>query len=174
MLLLEYRTMASRPINNLDIRQMVERDMPPVLALIGLLGESLIREAETQFVQELAQASNETIRLVATLGDLIIGTMGCGPGPIPSPHVVWADWIVVDRNHRRLSVASSMYAVIERHALALGKSTICLDMGNIERQRDAYDFHTRNGFQIVGVVPDYWGPSEHLNIMAKRLVRTRS
>lgn len=96
--------------------------------------------------------------------------MGCGPGPIPSRKALWADWLVVDRSYRRRNVASLLYAKVEEFALDLRKNYLCLDIGNIDNERAAYNFHIRNGFQLIGQIPDYWGKSEHLNIMVKHLI----
>ncbi|AOJ02173.1 hypothetical protein WS70_10315 [Burkholderia mayonis] len=78
--------------------------------------------------------------------------------------------MIVDRDYRRRDIASLLYAEIEAFARSLEKNHMCLDIGNIDRERAAYVFHLRNGFQIVGQIPDYWGKFEHLNIMAKCLI----
>lgn len=77
--------------------------------------------------------------------------------------------MIVDSQYRRYGVASLLYDEIEKYALANEKTWLCLDIGNIDKERAAYRFHLRNGFQIVGQLPDYWGELEHLNIMAKSL-----
>lgn len=161
-------------INTADeiiVRKMVSSDLDVVLKLVSQIQseENLLESAHAQFCRELSQPINGEVRYVAAIRDSVVGTMGCGVGPIPSPHVLWADWLIVDHNRRRGGIASRLYAAIEEHALALRKKYLCLDIGNIDRERAAYVFHLKNGFQIVGQIPDYWGELEHLNIMAKPL-----
>ncbi|MDE9544457.1 GNAT family N-acetyltransferase [Xenorhabdus bovienii] len=154
------------------IRRFNASDMGVVLKLISQIEstDDLVQSARTQFMRELEDPHDEEARFVAVEGDLVIGTMGCGPGSIPSKHALWADWLVVDQSYRRYGIASLLYDEIEAFALSLDKKYLCLDIGNIDKERAAYRFHLRNGFQIVGQIPDYWGKSEHLNIMAKYLI----
>jgi len=162
--------------NELDrdicIRRFTKSDMPTVLALVAQIasGEDLTESAGQQFANELDDPKHEGGRFVAAIGDMVIGTMGCAAGLIPSKHVLWADWLIVDSEFRRCGVASLLYAEIEKYALEHKKTWLCLDIGNIDRERAAYRFHLRNGFHIVGQLPDYWGDFEHLNIMAKSLI----
>ncbi|MBS9432657.1 GNAT family N-acetyltransferase [Photorhabdus hainanensis] len=154
------------------IRRFNISDMEAILKLIAQIGseDDLTQPASIQFIRELENPHQEEIRFVATEGEVVIGTMGCSLGAIPSKYVLWADWLVVDQNYRRYGVASLLYREIEAFALSLRKKYLCLDIGNIDKERAAYLFHLRNGFQIVGQIPDYWGKSEHLNIMAKYLI----
>jgi GNAT superfamily N-acetyltransferase len=154
------------------IRRFNIDDMDAVIKLISQIGseDNLTQSASIQFMRELENPHQEEIRFVATEGKMVIGTMGCGLGSIPSQYVLWADWLVVDQHYRRYGVASLLYSEIEAFALSLKKKYLCLDIGNIDKERAAYLFHLRNGFQIVGQIPDYWGKSEHLNIMAKHLI----
>ncbi|MCS3429811.1 GNAT family N-acetyltransferase [Klebsiella sp. BIGb0407] len=154
------------------IRRFTKSDMPAVLALISQIAscEDLTESAGQQFSNELDDPKHNGGRFVADLGDRLIGTMGCTQGPIPSKNVLWADWLIVDSDYRRYGIASLLYAEIEKYALKHEKTCLCLDIGNIDRERAAYRFHLRNGFQIVGQLPDYWGDFEHLNIMAKPLI----
>lgn len=153
------------------IRRFKESDMPALLALVSQIisSEDLTQSANTQFSGELNNPNHDGGRFVATLDGTVVGTMGCAPGPIPSKQVLWADWLIVESEYRRYGIASLLYTEIEKYALELGKSYLCLDIGNIDRERAAYLFHLRNGFQIVGQLPDYWGEFDHLNIMAKSL-----
>ncbi|WP_082727684.1 GNAT family N-acetyltransferase [Burkholderia mayonis] len=154
------------------VRRIEAADIQAVLRLVSQIDspDDLTRSANLQFIRELECPGDEEARFVATHEGRIVGTMGCGPGPIPSKHVLWADWLIVDRDYRRRDIASLLYAEIEAFALSLEKNYMCLDIGNIDRERAAYVFHLRNGFQIVGQIPDYWGKFEHLNIMAKCLI----
>lgn len=157
--------------NDVQIRRFVLDDMAQVLGLISKINseEDLVQCARAQFFAELENPHQTIVRFVATINGAVIGTMGIGPGPLPSSQVLWADWLVVDPCRRRRGVAKLLYTEIEAHALRLGKTCLCLDIGNIDRERAAYLFHQRNGFQIVGQIPDYWGRFEHLHIMTKFL-----
>jgi len=157
--------------NDVQIRRFVVDDMVQVLGLISQISseDDLVHSARTQFFAELENPHETVVRFVATNKGIVIGTMGVGPGPLPSSRVLWADWLIVDPCQRRRGVAKLLYAEIEAHALRLGKMYLCLDMGNIDRERAAYLFHQRNGFQIVGQISDYWGKFEHLHIMTKFL-----
>lgn len=157
------------------IRRLKACDIPAVLALVAQIasGEDLAESAGQQFLTELDDPKYEGVRFVAVLDDMVIGTMGCAAGPIPSKYVLWADWLIVGGEYRQYGIASLLYAEIERYALEHGKTWLCLDIGNIDSERAAYRFHLKNGFQIVGQLPDYWGEFEHLNIMAKSLISKR-
>lgn len=154
------------------VRRINDFDVVAVLELVSQIEsvDDLVQSARAQFNRELESPHHEKARFVAIYEGTVVGTMGCGPGPIPSNQVLWADWLIVDRNYRRRNIASLLYAEIEEFALSLEKSCLCLDIGNIDNERAAYLFHLRNGFQIVGQIPDYWGRLEHLNIMAKCLI----
>ncbi|PHM47438.1 GNAT family N-acetyltransferase [Xenorhabdus miraniensis] len=164
--------MAIKDTQTIFIRRFNISDMDAVLKLISQIDseDDLTQAASIQFMRELENPHQEEIRFVATEREVIIGTMGCGPGSISSKNVLWADWLVVDQSYRRYGIASLLYSEIEAFALSLKKKYLCLDIGNIDKERAAYLFHLRNGFQIVGQIPDYWGTSEHLNIMAKYLI----
>lgn len=163
------------PIDNeqpIMVRRVNTFDTAAVLGLVSQIDsiDDLVKSAHAQFTRELENPHHEEARFVATYKGTVVGTMGCGPGPMPSKQALWADWLIVDRDHRRKNIASLLYAKIEEFALNLKKSYLCLDIGNIDNERAAYTFHVRNGFQIIGQIPDYWGNFEHLNIMAKRLL----
>lgn len=154
------------------VRRFINSDMTAALELISQIHspDDLARAASEQFSRELDDPQDEEVRFVATYRSMVVGTMGCGPGPLPSKQALWADWLIVDSNHRRRKIASLLYEKIEEFASMRKKSYLCLDIGNIDKERAAFAFHLRNGFQIVGQLPDYWGELEHLNIMAKRLI----
>ncbi|NRO95056.1 GNAT family N-acetyltransferase [Paraburkholderia sp. NMBU_R16] len=153
------------------VRRFINSDIAAALELISQIGspDDLARAAREQFTRELDAPHDEEVRFVAIYRSMVVGTMGCGPGPLPSKQALWADWLVVDRNHRRRKIASLLYEKVEEFASIRKKTYLCLDIGNIDNERAAFTFHLRNGFQIVGQLPDYWGELEHLNIMAKRL-----
>jgi GNAT superfamily N-acetyltransferase len=153
------------------IKRFTAEYLDPVCNLISQISstEDLRKLARCQFKTELETSPIKGCRVIAVHGAKIIGTMGCGPGPISSPCAVWADWLVVDEKSRRLGVASLLYEAIENYAIELDQKYICLDIGNIEFARAAFLFHQNNGFQIIGQIPDYWAAHEHLNIMVKRL-----
>ncbi|MCW8276873.1 GNAT family N-acetyltransferase [Pseudomonas sp. PCH199] len=163
--------MRSEYNKDIYIRHFNESDIPALLDLVAQIAssEDLTESAHIQFSNELANHDHEGSRFVATVDGIIVGTLGCAPGPIPSTQALWADWLIVDRDYRRYGIATLLYSLIEKYALERGKRYLCLDIGNIDQERAAYLFHLRNGFQIVGQLPDYWGDHEHLNIMAKYL-----
>lgn len=153
------------------IRPFTASDMTQALELVAQIRsqDDLMQSAHAQFSAELGRPHEGQVRLVATFKGTVVGTMGAGPGPWPSSQTLWADWLVVDADYRQRGIATLLYAQIEAHALRQGKAYLCLDIGNIDSERAAYLFHQRNGFQVVGQIPDYWGTSEHLHIMAKYL-----
>lgn len=154
-----------------QIRRLTAADMKKVLTLVSQISPAtdLVESARSQFQLELDQPHPDAIRLVAVVDHVVVGTLGCGAGPFPSRRVLWMDWLVVDRDYRRCGIASLLYEEIETHAVGLRKNHLCLDLGNIDKERAAYEFHHGNGFQVVGIIPDYWSEYEHLNIMVKRL-----
>lgn len=153
------------------IRHFNESDIPALLDLVAQIAssEDLAESARIQFSNELVNHDHEGIRFVATVDGVVVGTLGCTSGPIPSMQALWADWLIVDSGYRRYGIASLLYSKIEEYACEQGRRYLCLDIGNIDQERAAYMFHLGNGFQIVGQLPDYWGDLEHLNIMAKYL-----
>jgi len=157
---------------SINIRRFCAPDLEGVLELISHIDSpnDLTPTARAQFLREFDQPRDEEGRFVATYNGIIVGTMGCAPGPIPSKQVLWLDWLVVAPNYRRCHVASLLYRKIEELAIDIDKRCLCLDLGNIDGQRAAYLFHLKNGFQVVGQIPDYWGALQHLNIMAKFLL----
>ncbi|MNC27112.1 Acetyltransferase (GNAT) family protein [compost metagenome] len=163
--------MSSEYKKDIYIRPFNEFDMPAILNLVAQIAslEDLTRSARIQFTSELTDTTHEGIRFVAIVDGLVVGTMGCALGPIPSRQALWADWLIVDSDYRRDGIASLLYSKIESYAFERGKRYLCLDIGNIDKERAAYKFHLSNGFQVVGQLPDYWGDCEHLNIMAKFL-----
>jgi GNAT superfamily N-acetyltransferase len=154
------------------VRRIEAADVAKVLYLVEQIEspDDLARSAHLQFKRELEHPDSAEARFVAIAGGRIVGTMGCGPGAIPSRHALWMDWLIVDRNYRRRNIALALYTEIEAFAQRLGKKYLCLDIGNIDRERAAHLFHRHNGFQIIGQIPDYWGKFEHLHIMAKCLI----
>ncbi|MNO87850.1 Acetyltransferase (GNAT) family protein [compost metagenome] len=163
--------MRSKYDNGVCIRSFNDSDMPALLNLVAQIAsiEDLTESAYIQFSSELTNTDHEGIRFVATVKGVVVGTMGCSLGPIPSRQVLWADWLIVDSDYRRRGIASMIYMELEKYAFERSKRYLCLDIGNIDKERAAYQFHLGNGFQIVGKIPDYWGDYEHLNIMAKFL-----
>lgn len=163
--------MRSEYNKDICIRRFDESDIPALLNLVAQIAssEDLTEIAHIQFSSELADPHHEGSRFVATVDEIVVGTMGCARGPIPSRQALWADWLIVDSDYRRLGIASLLYSTIEKYAFERGKRYLCLDIGNIDKERAAYLFHLNNGFQIIGQLPDYWCDYEHLNIMAKSL-----
>ncbi|MEJ8867554.1 GNAT family N-acetyltransferase [Pseudomonas jessenii] len=163
--------MSSEYKKNICIRPFNESDIPEMLNLVDQIVslEDLTKSACIQFASELTDTTHEGIRFVAIADGIVVGTMGCALGPIPSKQALWADWLIVDSDYRRDGIASLLYSKIESYAFECGKRYLCLDIGNIDKERAAYQFHLSNGFQVVGQLPDYWGDCEHLNIMAKFL-----
>lgn len=157
--------------SSIDVRRLRISDLEETLDLISHIDsiDKLAPIARAQFLDEFSRRCHEEARFVATHEGRIVGTIGCGPGPIPSKQALWADWLVVAPDYRRCNVGSLLYGRIENLAIELKKRCLCLDIGNIDRQRAAYLFHRKNGFQVIGQIPDYWGALEHLNIMVKFL-----
>lgn len=161
--------MKTNRAKNIVIRRLAISDVPLLVKLISQIESTvdLSVTASAQFYDELISDDGEGVRFVAVIGTEIIGTMGCAKGPIPSGFVLWADWLVVDKDYRGLGVASMLYEHVEHFAFSKGKRYLCLDMGDIDVQRAAYEFHSSNGFEVVGRLSGYWGGCEDLNIMAK-------
>ena len=159
----------SKPIS---IRRFNKSDMEQMIRLVSEIhsSEDLTAEARVQFTRELEANCREEARFVADHAGAVVGTMGCGRGPIPSKCALWADWLIVAPEFRRQGVATALYSEVEAFAIRLNKRYLCLDIGNIDVERAAYAFHSRNGFQITGQIPDYWGELEHFNIMTKSLI----
>jgi GNAT superfamily N-acetyltransferase len=153
------------------IRPFNESDIPALLNLVAQIAsvEDLTESARIQFSSELTNTALEGVRFVAIVDGVVVGTMGCALGPFPSRQALWADWLIVDSHYRCRGIASMLYLKVEKYAFQRGKRYLCLDIGNIDKERAAYQFHLGNGFKVVGQLPDYWGDYEHLNIMAKFL-----
>jgi GNAT superfamily N-acetyltransferase len=157
--------------SSLKIRALEIADLAELNNLVsdGWPGQELGISACEQFASEIESASIENVRLVALINGRVVGTLGCNQGGIPSPNALWIDWLVVHKDYRRSRVASILYHCVEQHALKLRKNYVCLDIGNIDAEKAAFLFHTKNGFQVVGQIPNYWGDALHMNIMCKNI-----
>ena len=98
--------------------------------------------------------------------------MGYGPGAWPAKGVYWTDWLMVHPDFRRAGVGSALSLALEQQIRMLKGRLICLDVGSVWKQADAVAFHVRHGYEVKGIVPDYWGDSDDLVIMSKRLSRS--
>lgn len=158
--------------NFVTVRWMAERDVDAALGIVEEFDAGLVDEARHTFINDLRQRNEWPVRrsrLVALAGSDIVGTMGYGPGPLPSEGVYWTDWLMVRTDSRRLGIASRLYMKIEESLRSHGCRKVYLDVGTLWKQPAAVAFHSVHGYGIEGVLRDYWGTGEDLIVMAKEL-----
>lgn len=160
-------------IGGVELRRMGSQDVDAALELVEKFDPVLVEEAKTCFTNDIANPHTwplERYRLVALAADRVVGTMGYGRGPWPSPGIYWTDWLVVEPAWRRRGVASMIYRELERIMRHADCRKVYLDVGTLSEQIDALAFHLRHGYGIEGMLADYWSDGQDLVVMAKELI----
>ncbi|NIA61199.1 GNAT family N-acetyltransferase [Bacillus pacificus] len=106
---------------------------------------------------------------VAVVSGKIAGVMGYKPDKEGADHVYWAVWLYIDRKYMRKGIASRLWKSIEQNMIEKGARKCYLDVGNESDQPEAIAFHKKQGFELEGVMKDYWKDGEDMMLFGKRL-----
>jgi ribosomal protein S18 acetylase RimI-like enzyme len=123
-------------------------------ASIGFVMPFERSEARTYWLDRVAapHAAGSKLVLIATLGDVIVGTAQLDLDSMPSKrHHAEVSKVLVDPAFRRAGVARALMQEIERHAAREGRWLLTLDAAG-----DAAEALYRSlGYSLAGAIPNY-------------------
>ncbi len=97
-------------------------------------------------------ARGDTVLLGAQLSGRIVGTVQLGLDTPPNqPHRADVKKMLVHRSVRRRGVGAALMQAVEAEARRRGRMVLVLDTASGDAER----LYARNGWQRVGVIPDY-------------------
>jgi GNAT superfamily N-acetyltransferase len=158
------------------LRPMRIDDLVGACELVRQFDPALVELAQAAFQDDLGlpvEWPERRYRLIAEHAGQIVGTMGYGPGAMPSDGIMWTNWLMISDQRRRTGVGSAIYTELESILQKVGCRKVYLDVGTVFKQPDAIAFHTRHGYRIEGILYDYWGSGDDLVIMSKELLSPR-
>ena len=157
------------------IREMVENDIEEVIRIIRWHDRSDGRSAARYFADYFSdpgrQGSPDEDNYVAIdqESDKIIGVSGYGPDEYNTRGIYWLGWTYVDNDFRRRGLGSALLNhVIEQVGLRGGRK-LYIDTSSDPIYKAALAFYRSFGFELEGVLKDYYGGGEDYIILGKKL-----
>ncbi|MCG5055718.1 MAG: GNAT family N-acetyltransferase [Myxococcales bacterium] len=80
-------------------------------------------------------------------------------------------WMVTKRQRRGEGLGAKLLAALEAMLGARGARTVRIETSSLEGAGGARRFYERNGYRVVGVIPDFYRPGDDLVTLTKRLER---
>ena len=78
-------------------------------------------------------------------------------------------WLVTAAEKRGLGLGALLLAGVEDELARRGARTVRVETSSLEGEGGARRFYLRNGYQQVGLIPDFYRPGDDLVTLAKRL-----
>ena len=156
------------------IREMVSEDYDDVIKIISDYNQEHGEIAKKEFTECFFQGNpRKQVFHVAVVDNKVVGVMGYKPDNEGADRVYSAVWLYVHKDYRRKGIGSKLWSSIEKALINKGARKCYLDVGNERDQPEAIAFHKRQGFELEGVMKDYWKDGEDMMIFGKRLIPFR-
>ena len=157
-----------------QIRKMVERDTDEAVRIVNAHeptdGECAARYYAEYFgdPQRVASADEEPLVAVEE-GGCVVGVCGFQPDPYLTPGIYWLSWFYVDEACRGRGVGSALLQRVIESVSAFGARKLFVDTSSDPIYEDAVALYERFGFQVEGVLTDYYEEGEDSIMLGKRL-----
>jgi ribosomal protein S18 acetylase RimI-like enzyme len=155
-----------------NIRPMIRRDRPSVMELLTAIPE--FRPAEVAIAEEVIDSylfdpvESGYYIAVSETGPAIDGYICYGPTPLTEG--TWdIYWMAVAPSHQGNGIGSALLHYAEEKIIkARGRLAIIETSGTPEYEKTRR-FHSNQGYEIIGRIPDFYLPGDDKIIYQKRL-----
>ena len=156
-----------------EIRPMAERDTDEVVRIINAHeptdGDCAARYYAEYFgdPQRIATADEEPLVAVEEGG--VIGVCGFQPDAYFTPDIYWLSWFYVDQTCRGRGVGSALLQRVIESVRAFEARKLFVDTSSDPIYQDAVELYERFGFQVEGVLADYYEEGEDSIMLGMRM-----
>lgn len=157
-----------------QIRPMTERDVDAAVRIVNghepSDGECAARYYAEYFGDPERVASADEEPLVAVEeGGVVVGVCGFQPDSYFTPDIYWLSWFYVDESCRGRGVGSALLQRVIESVSAFGARKLFVDTSSDPIYENAVELYERFGFQVEGVLTDYYDEGEDFLMLGKRL-----
>ncbi len=153
------------------VREMLEGDFDAVIEIIRLHCSVDAESATDDFHRYFRLRSDERIHhgnYVAVVNGEVIGVSGFYIDR-EVKDIYWLNWTYVSLTYRRQGIASKLLATVESKTRALGARKLYVDTSSDPIYQDAVKFYESKGFELEGMLTDFYEDREDKLILSKRL-----
>lgn len=158
-----------------EVRKMTEQDINEVVRIIEL-HDPFDGKCAAQYFAEyfansrrVASSNEENFLVIEETSGKILGVCGFVPDKYKTSDIYWLNWTYVHKNFRRRGLGSLLLMhVIERLHLR-GARKLYIDTSSDSIYKEALAFYKHFGFQVEGVLKNYYSRREHYIILGKEL-----
>ena len=157
----------------MKIRPLFEKDRVTLLSM--LIKTRAFTSAEIDVAMELIDIvlkdriqKDYQIDCMVDDQDLAIGYICSGPTPM-TQGTFDLYWIAVDPEFQERGVGSKLLGFLEERVKARGGRMILADTSTIPQYERTQRFYSRNGFEEVAKIPDYYHPGNDRITFCRRL-----
>jgi ribosomal protein S18 acetylase RimI-like enzyme len=79
-------------------------------------------------------------------------------------------WMITASQQRGRGLGATLLRALEAELAARGAETIRVETSSLEGQGGARRFYEKNGYSVVGLIPDFYRRGDDLVTLAKRLL----
>jgi len=153
---------------------MVETDIEEVVRIIRSHDRSDGRSAARYFAnyfadpERLGSPDEGNYVVVEEETKKIAGVSGYGPDENNTRGIYWLGWTYVDKEFRRLGLGSLLLRHVEEKLRLNGAHKFYIDTSSDPIYKAALAFYESFGYQVEGVLKDYYGDGEDYIILGKK------
>jgi ribosomal protein S18 acetylase RimI-like enzyme len=157
-----------------EIRKMTESDIDEAVRIITAHeptdGDCAARYYAEYFgdPERTASADEEPLVAVEETG-CVVGMCGFQPDAYFTPGIYWVSWFYVDAACRGRGVGSALLQRVVESVSAFGARKLFVDTSSDPIYGVAVELYERFGFQVEGVLTDYYQEGEDSLFLGKRL-----
>jgi ribosomal protein S18 acetylase RimI-like enzyme len=155
-----------------SIRPMTKRDKPAIMKILRDTPE--FKPAEVTIAEELIdsylQDSHQSgyYVLVAEVDRLAVGYICYGPTPLTEG--TWdIYWIAVAQGEQSRGVGGALIALAEDEIKKAQGRLAIIETSSKPEYEKTRRFHNRQGYELIGRIPDFYAPGDDKLILQKRL-----
>ncbi len=156
-----------------NIRPMTRRDKPAIMRILAATPEFkpsevvVAEEVIDSYLQSLSQSGYHI--LVAEIEKSVVGYICYGPAPLTEG--TWdIYWVAVGREEQSRGVGSVLMTFAEDEIRKARGRLAIIETSSQPEYEKTRRFHHRQGYEVVGRIPDFYAPGDDKLILQKRLI----
>jgi predicted N-acetyltransferase YhbS len=155
-----------------NIRPMMKKDKPTIMKILRAAPEfkpfevAVAEEVINSYLRDSHRSGYYV--LVAEVDRLVVGYICYGPTPLTEG--TWdIYWVAVAQGERKRGIGGALIASAEDEMRkAQGRLAIIETSSKPEYEKTRL-FHNRQGYELIGRIPDFYAPGDDRLILQKRL-----
>ena len=156
---------------NLEIRPLLEEDLPEVdriLAATGMFTTAEIEVADELLDIFLHQPGQKDYRIFVACQDSQVCGYVCF-GPTPATEATFdLYWIAVDPEWQGHGLGKKLLQFAERECQTRGGKLLIIETSSKELYRPTQAFYLKNGYQVEARIRDFYAPGDDRLIFTRR------